>query len=263
MTYLITTAAALAATYAIIAGIKWASNRALVGLLFSALLTVAILWLFYANFGEMNLYPFLVSFFFDFLFIPLGVLKYLEDRKTRYAGDATRLLRNDWLAVVVVVGFCMDYVGPVVGWGIAPLTGEPNWSWRMVYATRVLLAVVLPVVSGLVLLALMLRRKALFVYAPVVVLLTALPVWSGLDSALDLRDGPRVQIIRHGCYSDASASFKDESCSCNGRSIASCSGAQKDQESLVLRHTRRVLETAESKVLEVPGRRVELQIGKP
>lgn len=245
--------------YAIIAAVKWTSNRAVLGLLLSALLTDAVLWLFYANFGEMNLYPFLVSFFFDFLFIPVGVVKYVEDRKTRYAGDERSLLRNDWVAVLVVVGFCFDYAGPVVGWGIAPLTDETNW--RMVYATRVLLAVVLPVVSGLVLLALLLRRRALLAYAPVVVLLTALPVWSGLDTALDLRDGSQVQIIRHGCYSDASAPFKDESCTCNGRSVADCSKAQKDQESLVLRHTRRVLQTTESKVLEVPGRRVELQIG--
>src|SRR5438270_352493 len=190
--YWIITAAALVSIYALLLLIKRTNNKILVGLTCSAQLTIFLLWLFYGYFGEINLYIFCLTFFFDAVFIALSLRAYLIDRKSRPAPDETSALRRDWLAIITVVGFVFQYVLPVVGWGIAPLSVETNW--RTIYVVRVLCAVVVPTISGLLMLFFLFRRAALLIYIPLVLLITALPVWSGLNSALDLRDGPRVRI---------------------------------------------------------------------
>ena len=85
-----------------------------------------LLWLFYGYFGEINLYIFCVTFFFDAVFIVLCLRAYLIDRKSRPAPDESSALRDDWLAIITIVGFIFHYVLPVVGWGIA--FGIPRWA---------------------------------------------------------------------------------------------------------------------------------------
>jgi hypothetical protein len=257
--YWVLTAATIAATFALFRLIRWTKNKILVGLLGSAMFTVYLLWLFYGNFGVINLYIFCVSFFFDFVFLSPGLWEYAQGRRSRDDSDTSKNLRDDWLAVITVVGLLFFYIGPVVGWGLSDLAGETNW--RALYTSRVVLAIILPAVSALVLLPFLFRRALLF-YVPVVLLLAALPVWSGWNAALDLSDGPRFQIIRHGCYSDPDASADLERCLCGGREI-SCDRAEKDEEIFMLPHTRRVLRAAESNVPPAPGERKELRIGTP
>lgn len=253
------TAATIAASFVLVALIKWTRNKILVGLLASALFTISLLWLFYENFGVVNLYIFCVSFFFDFLFILPGLWVYARERKTRDESDAERNLRDDWLAVITAVGLLFFYVGPVVGWGLSDFAAETNWP--ALYASRVVFAIILPALSALVLLPFLFRRALLF-YVPVVLLLAALPVWSGWNAALDLTHGPRFQIIRHGCYSDADAPDELEKCHCGGQEVY-CDGAEKDEEILLLPHTRRVLSVAESDIPPAPGERRELRIATP
>jgi hypothetical protein len=256
--YWVITAAILAALFILAGLMKWTKNKILVSLLASAQLTVFLLWAFHGSFGETNLYIFCVTFFFDFIFISLGLWAYAGERRSRDESDRARNLRQDWLAIITVVGFLFFYAGPVVGWGLSDLAGEANWP--ALYALRVVCAIILPTISGLVLLPLLFRRPLLF-YIPVVILLMALSVWSGWDTALDFRQGTRIQIIRHGCHSEADAlAGVGEHCFCNGEEV-SCGGAQQDEEVLLLPHTRRVLRAEKSNLLAVPGERVELQIG--
>lgn len=257
--YWVLTAATIAATFAFYRLIRWTKNKILVGLLGSAMFTVYLLWLFYENFGVINLYIFCVSFFFDFVFLFPGLWEYAHDRRSRDDSDASRNLRDDWLAVITVVGLLFFYICPVVGWGLSDLAVETNW--RALYASRAVLSIVLPALSALVLLPFLFRRALLF-YVPVVLLLAALPVWSGWNTALDLSRGPRFQIIRHGCYSDADAPGELEKCHCGGDEVY-CDRAEKDEEILLLPDTRRVLRIAESNIPPAPGERKELQIGTP
>jgi hypothetical protein len=96
--------------------------------------------------------------------------------------------------------------GPLFGWlATAPVVAltEKNWWWR--YAARVVLCVGLPVLTAL----------PLFFYVrgkgwPLMLLLltgvTALPVWSGMNSLRDLREGPVVKRTT-GFYDASSGSF--------------------------------------------------------
>ena len=257
MSYWVVTASVLAVLFALAVLIRRTNNTILLGLLVSATFTVFLLWLFYENFGVINLSIFCVAFFFDCIFISLGLWRYAQDRKSRDESDKASNLRGDWLAIITLVGFLFHYAGPVVGWGLTDLSTEA--SWPLLYGTRVILALILPTISAAVMLPFLLRR-ALLVYVPLVLLMTALPVWSGLNAALDLYEGPRFQIIRHGCYSDADVWAKVESCFCGGKEVF-CDRAQKDEEVFLLPHTRRALRATGSNILAVPGARAELQIG--
>jgi hypothetical protein len=247
----------IAAVFLLLALIKWASNKLLVALLLSTQLTVALLWLFYMNFGVINLYIFCVTFFFDGVFISLGLWAHARAKKSREGSDGAWSPRDDWLVVLTLVGFFFNYAAPVVGWGLTDLADEK--SWPALYVTRFICAVILPTISGIFLLLFLFRRAPLF-YVPVVLLLVALPVLTGWNAAHDLYDGPRLQIIRHGCYSDADVWASVESCFCNGKEV-SCDAARQDEEVLLLPHTRRVLREEKSGILAAPGERVELQIG--
>jgi hypothetical protein len=83
--------------------------------------------------------------------------------------------------------------GPFFGWvATAPefaLT-EGDWWWR--YAARAALSVGLPVLTALPLF-LYVRGKYWYVALLLLVGVTALPVWSGANTLLDLREGPAVE----------------------------------------------------------------------
>src|ERR1051325_6931318 len=100
----------IVAVFVLLALMKWANNKLLVALLLSAQFTVFLLWLFYVNFGTINLYIFCVTFFCDGVFISLGLWGHARAKKSRDGSEGTWSLRGDWLAVAAVIAFFFNYV---------------------------------------------------------------------------------------------------------------------------------------------------------
>jgi MFS family permease len=113
-------------------------------------------------------------------------------------------------------GGLLDYVGafwlaacafgPFFGWlvtaSFVPLT-EGNWHWR--YAARAVLCVGLPILTALPLFRYA-RGKYWWVVPLLLPCVTALPVWSGVNTLLDLKEGPVVKQTT-GYYNGSHVSF--------------------------------------------------------
>lgn len=95
--------------------------------------------------------------------------------------------------------------GPFFGWLVtaAPALTEENWRWR--YVVRALLCVGLPVVCALPLFRYV-RGKYWHVALLLLLCVTALAAWSGLNTLLDLREGPAVRLTK-GHYDALRNSF--------------------------------------------------------
>ena len=94
----------------------------------------------------------------------------------------------------------------------------------------------MPLFTAVLILVFHVERRALLVYLPVVLLVTALPVWSAVRPLMDLYGGPKKEIIRHGCSFNADKL----TCYCNGKEVF-CPDRVKDEEIVVLPWTRAVL----------------------
>jgi len=81
-----------------------------------------------------------------------------------------------------------------------------------------------------------LEAQGIPVYLPLVLLVTALPVWSAVRPLMDLYGGPKKEIIRHGCSFNADKL----TCYCNGKEVF-CPDRVRDEEIVVLPWTRAVL----------------------
>jgi hypothetical protein len=98
-------------------------------------------------------------------------------------------LRGDWADKIGAFWLISCVFGPFLGWLITsafPITGE---SWRWLYALRVILAVVLPLLTALPLTR-YLRGRATWVALPILVVITLLPIWSAVNVSRDLWEGP-------------------------------------------------------------------------
>lgn len=126
--------------------------------------------------------------------------------------------------------------GPFFGWiitsGAVPLT-EENWHWR--YAARAVLCVAVPLLTALPL-VLYVRGKGWFIMALMLLGVTSLPVWSGVNTVLDLREGPVVKRVV-GYYSAKSESFYPDA-------------EGKQFWTTILRHTGRSLKITQAPPVE-------------
>lgn len=96
--------------------------------------------------------------------------------------------------------------GPFFGWLVtaAPALTEGNWRWR--YVVRALLCVGLPVACALPLLRYV-RGKYWHVALLLLLCVTALAAWSGLNTLRDLREGPTVRLAT-GYHDAGNNSFR-------------------------------------------------------
>ena len=199
----------------------------------------SLLLLFYISFGEINWYA--ISFAIAILtFICLAKFGiYANNNDSRFAPiNCNNVEDYYWLNKITMAGIMFYVFGPFFGWFLTGATlflhGEENW--RLQYEIRVFLSCVIPALTAGVILVFYIKRFAFWVYLPVILIITGLPVWSGLNSMLDLFYGAQTQIIRHNCAFD-----KDTlECLCGGQ-IVTCSEMQKDEEISILPYTQRVL----------------------
>lgn len=159
--------------------------------------------LFYLRFGEVDAFALSFAAFMVVLCL-LVALGYsmpggaaVQTRAGEKAGAFGRL-GSMWLAACAF--------GPFFGWLVtaAPALTEEDWRWR--YAVRALLCVGLPVACALPLLRYV-RGKYWHVALPLLLCVTALAAWSGLNTLLDLREGPSVRLTR-GYYDAPHNSFR-------------------------------------------------------
>jgi hypothetical protein len=182
-----------------------AENRQLAWsyLMAAAQAAVYIPALFYLRFGEINAFALSFTGFIVVLCL-LVALGYAVQNTPQYQTP------------VRAKGGVLDYVGafwlvacafgPFFGWVVTtpafPLT-EGNWWWR--YAARVALCVGLPTLTALPLFRYA-RGKYWYVMALLLFGLTTLAAWSGMNTLLDLREGPVVRQTT-GYYDNANNSF--------------------------------------------------------
>ena len=201
-------------------------------------LSTGIPALFYLSYGEVGPIGFGLTVFLVCATALLGLGRYANDRNSAYSPASAIIIRCDWLDKVTFAGLVFFFLGPFVGLFVSSSTAWPptETSWRWQYGIRVLLAMVIPLITAVLILVFHVVRRALLVYIPVVLLVAALPVWSGVRPLMDLYGGPQKEIIRHGCF------FKAETltCYCHGKEVF-CPKMVKDEEIVVLPWTRAVL----------------------
>jgi hypothetical protein len=165
---------------------------------------VVIPVLYYLRFGEINAYALSFTGFMVALCLLVALGYSIPD------GPASRAEAAP--AKVGAVGRVGSFwllacaFGPFFGWLVtqAFTLTEENWRWR--YCVRVALCVGLPVLTALPLFAYV-RGKYGRVALPLLLCVTALPVWSGLNTILDLREGPTVRSTT-GLYDAQNNSFR-------------------------------------------------------
>jgi hypothetical protein len=175
---------------------RLAARRFLLG---APWLAVGIPLLFYLGFGVVDSFALAFTAFMVVLCLLIAVGLYYGDQSVLHTPviPRSRLLSSVGGFWLVACAF-----GPFFGWVVttpmAPLT-EDNWWWR--YAVRAALSVGMPLLTALPLLVYV-RGKGWFIMLLLLVGVTSLPVWSGVNTLFDLREGPVVQ--RATGYSNAS-----------------------------------------------------------
>lgn len=158
-------------------------------LIAAAQAAVLIPLLFYLHDGEINAFGLSFTGFVVVLCLLVALGYSIPDRPDRQTqadakSGAFGRVGSFWL---VACAF-----GPFFGWlvtGAFTLT-EENWRWR--YVVRLLLCAGLPVLTALPLLRYV-RGKFWHVALLLLSCVTALAAWSGLNTLLDLREGPTVR----------------------------------------------------------------------
>lgn len=95
------------------------------------------------------------------------------------------------------VGACWLFscaLGPSLGWVITAVLPITSSSWHWLYGVRVFLAAGLPILTALPLTRYA-RGKTAMVLVPLLAGITLLPVWSAVNAARDLWNGPVARVI--------------------------------------------------------------------
>jgi hypothetical protein len=142
--------------------------------------------IFYLRFGEVGPLGWGLTVFFSSCFLLTAIGLYFLYRPECHTPAARR---NDWLDRLGACWLLTCASGPFFGWMLtsAFLLTEGNWRW--LYLGRAILSVGLPVLTALPLLRYVRGRGAPVMLA-LLLGVTALPVWSGWATLLDLQAGP-------------------------------------------------------------------------
>ena len=165
-------------------------KRFLLGAIWAAVLTPL---LFYLEFGSLNWFSISFTIFLVVLCL-LFALGLFFQTKTEYHTPVP--LERSLADRVGAFWLVACAFGPLFGWLVTvwPPT-EASWKWQ--YLTRAFLAVVLPVITAVPLVPYA-RGKAALIAVPLLILITALPVFSCLWVLADLNDGPQVVNVKVG-----------------------------------------------------------------
>jgi len=170
-------------------------------LIAAAQAAVLIPILFYLQFGKVDAFALSFTAFVVVLCLLVALGFSVPDKASQTHADASAgalgRVGSFWLAACAF--------GPFFGWLVTEgftLT-EANWRWR--YVVRLLLCAGLPVVCALPLLRYA-RGRRWHVALLLLLGVTSLAAWSGLNTLLDLREGPTVRLAT-GYYDARNNSF--------------------------------------------------------
>jgi hypothetical protein len=166
------------------------NRRSVRAFLFGAVQAAFIIpFLFYLHFGEIDAYALSFTAFIVVLCLLVALGYSVSDRPESETRAALRGGPFDYVGAFWLVACAF---GPFFGWLVtaASTLTEENWRWR--YVVRVLLCVALPVLTALPLFAYV-RGRYWHVALLLLLGVTALPVWSSVNTLLDLREGPEVR----------------------------------------------------------------------
>lgn len=165
-----------------------AMRQLLIGAVECAILIPA---LFYLRFGEIGGLGWGTTIFFV-AYCLLAVVGLYYRPQTGFHTSVRR--RGDWLDRIGAFWLVSCVFGPFLGWIITAAFPITVNTWRWLYAARVILAVILPLLTVLPLTR-YLRGKATWVALPLLVIITLLPIWSARNVSRDLWEGPVVQQV--------------------------------------------------------------------
>jgi len=159
--------------------------------------------LFYLEYGVIDSFALSFTGFMVVLCLLVAVGLYYGDRPEYHTTVAAKggilgYAGGFWLLACAF--------GPFFGWIVttsAVSLTEENWHWR--YATRAVLCVGIPVLTALPLFVYV-RGKGWLIMLLLLFGVTSLPVWSGVNTLLDLKEGPVVKQAT-GFYNESSGSF--------------------------------------------------------
>jgi hypothetical protein len=166
------------------------TRRWLVGALSAIVLVPAI---FYLQFGVVGPVGWGLTVFLVVLCLLVAIGLHFR-RRSKYHSPVE--LKGDWLDRVGAFWLLTCAFGPFLGWVLTAGVPLTVGNWRWLYAARVLLSIVLPVITALPLVRYVRGRGAPLMLG-LLLGVTALPVWSGLASLRDLRAGPVDLILPH------------------------------------------------------------------
>jgi hypothetical protein len=143
--------------------------------------------LFYLTFGEIGAFGWSVTAFFV-VYMCLVALGLFFGSRTEYHTKVA--MKGDWMDKIGAWWLMGCAFGPLFGWfftsGTIPIT---QGTWHFLFGIRILLTIILPILLALPLLRYA-RGKAGLIALPLLILITWLPVLSGVNSALDFWHGP-------------------------------------------------------------------------
>jgi hypothetical protein len=159
--------------------------------------------LFYLRFGEVNAFALSFTAFLVVLCLLVALGFSIPDKPDSQIRAA---LKDGPLDYVGAFWLAACAFGPFFGWlSTAAFTlTEENWRWH--YVARVALSAGLPALTALPLLRYA-RGKYWHVALLLLLCVTSLAAWSGLNTLLDLRDGPEVRRTT-GYYDAPDNSFR-------------------------------------------------------
>jgi hypothetical protein len=171
---------------------------------------VLIPGLFFLEFGEIDVFALSFTGFVVVLCLLVALGFAVPDRPAQQvqadAGETRAAGKVGLLNYVGAFWLLACAFGPFFGWLLTasafPLT-EGNWWWR--YAARAVLSVGAPVLTALPLFVYV-RGRYWHVALLLLVGLTALAAWSGMNTVRDLREGPSVRQT-NGFYDASQNSF--------------------------------------------------------
>ena len=149
--------------------------------------TVLVPLLFYLRFGRVGPLGWGTTVFFVVYLLLTATALYFRPRTDFHSPVP---LRGDWLDRVGAFWLVGCAFGPFFGWivtsGIFSIT-QSSWQW--LYAARVFLAAVVPILLALPLTRYV-RGKSTLIALPLLVIVTLLPVSTAMNVSLDLWEGP-------------------------------------------------------------------------
>jgi len=160
-------------------------------------LAVMVPLLFYIRFGDVGPIGWGVTVFFVAYVLLVALGLYFQPR-TEYHTPV--VAKKNWSDKIGAWWLMACAFGPLIGWfatsGTIPIT---TGSWRWLFGIRFFSTIMLPILCAVPLVRYV-RGKSTLIALPLLVMITLLPVTTGVNSALDFWQGPKLTPIGGRSY---------------------------------------------------------------